>query len=106
VAGKWAVRKNNRFKLEPWQAFFLTCLFGWVYKDTGYRRFHEALLCVPRKNGKSFIASVIGLYMLLCDNEPGAQIFAAANNFEQAMAVFRPAKMMCERLADAHSVNS
>jgi phage terminase large subunit-like protein len=98
VSGRWAIAKNNRFKLEPWQAFFLTAVFGWIEKATGYRRFREVLLSVPRKNGKSFIASAVCLYMFLCDGEPGSQVFAAANNFEQAMTVFRPAKMMIDQL--------
>jgi phage terminase large subunit-like protein len=100
VAGRWAIQKNNHFVIQPWQAFILTSLFGWVHKDTGYRRYGEALISVPRKNGKSFLASAICLYCLLCDHEPGAQVFAAANNLEQSMTVFRPAKQMVEKMND------
>lgn len=98
VSGRWATQKNNRFKLQPWQAFLFTTLFGWVEKETGFRRFREFLLVTPRKNGKSFISSACCLYCLLCDGEPGAQVFAAANNLEQAMTVFRPAKQMVEQV--------
>jgi phage terminase large subunit-like protein len=98
VSGRWASLKNNRFKLEPWQCFLLTCIFGWVEKETGFRRFREAYLCVSRKNGKSFLASGICLYCLLCDSEPGAQVFAAANNLEQAMTVYRPSRQMIDQL--------
>ena len=97
IKGKWAVGKNNRFKVEGWQAFFLTSVFGWVEKETGYRRFREALLLLPRKNGKSFLASVCCLYCLCCDGEPGADIFCAANSEKQAKTVFDPAKLMVER---------
>jgi phage terminase large subunit-like protein len=96
--GKWAGKKNSRLKLEPWQVFFLTTLFGWIDAETRHRRFREALLSVPRKNGKSLLASAIGLYCLLCDNEPGAEIFAAANNLDQALEVFRPASVIVNRL--------
>ena len=100
VSGKWAIQKHNHFIIQPWQAFILTSLFGWIEKDTGYRRFREALVCVPRKNGKSFLASAICLYCLLCDGEPGAQVYAAANGLDQAMTVFRPAKQMVDKLED------
>jgi phage terminase large subunit-like protein len=89
---------GKRFKLEPWQCFLLTCLFGWVWKDTGYRRFTQAFISVPRKNGKSFLAAAICLYMLCADQEPGAQIFCAANNLNQALEVFNPAKRMIDAL--------
>lgn len=103
VAGRWAAQKKNRFVIQSWQAWIFTSLFGWVHKETGYRRYREALISVARKNGKSFVASTICLYCLLCDNEPGAQVFAAANNLEQAMTIFRPAKQMIERLPDLQS---
>lgn len=98
VAGRWAILKDSRFHLQPWQVFFLTSVFGWIHKDTKYRRYREALLSVPRKNGKSFLASAICLYMLVADNEPGAQIFCAANNLEQALTVYRPAKLIVDQL--------
>ena len=97
VKGKWA--RGSRFKLEGWQCFFLTCLFGWVKKDTGFRRFSECFLGVSRKNGKSLMATGICLYTFLAENEPGADVYAAANNLEQAMTVFRPARQIVEKLS-------
>lgn len=38
--------------MQPWQHFIVGCMFGWVNKKTGLRRFREALICVGRKNGK------------------------------------------------------
>lgn len=40
-------------KLQPWQAFVLACIFGWVKRLNGYRRFRTAYICIPRKNGKA-----------------------------------------------------
>lgn len=40
-------------KLELFQKAFIQTLFGWLEKDTGYRRFRETLLLVARKNGKT-----------------------------------------------------
>jgi len=34
VKGRWA-RDRKTIKLEPWQAFILCVLFGWVEKSTG-----------------------------------------------------------------------
>ena len=76
VSRKWAVQKNNTFKLERWQVWMVCSLFGFVNKETRFRRFSEAYICVARKNGKSFLMSALSLYVLCCDGEAGAQFFS------------------------------
>ena len=49
-------------RLEPWQVFILTTVFGWV-KPNGKRRFRRCYVEVPRGNGKSAISSAVGLYI-------------------------------------------
>ena len=98
--GKWALVKpgeSNHIHLEPWQCFILCSIFGWIQKADGKRRFRRAEVRVPRKNGKSILAAGIGLFMFAADNEPGAEVYCAATNEEQAWEVFRPAKEMMER---------
>jgi len=82
--------------LEPWQLFIVANLFGWVDKQ-GIRRFHEAYIEVPRKNGKSTLMAAIGNYMTAADNEMGAQVFAGATTLDQARKVFDPAWMMMQK---------
>lgn len=94
--GKWA-RQGLRIKLEPWQLFIVCCLFGWKHKKTGRRRFREAYIEVPRKNGKSVIAAGIGLYMFIADREYGAEVYCGATTEKQAWEVFRPAKIMLQK---------
>lgn len=94
--GKWAAERK-KLELEPWQLFFIAVIFGWIRKKDDTRRYRRALLFVPRKNGKSALASGIGLYMLAADNEYGAEVYSGATNEKQAWEVFRPAKLMAER---------
>jgi len=94
--GKWAA-KGERLKLEPWQCFMTCCVFGWVGKSNGLRRFRRALLLVPRKNGKSAFAAAVGLYMLAADGEHGAEVYSGATTEKQAWEVFRPARLMALR---------
>jgi len=96
VKGKWA-RTHELMRLEPWQVFVLCSIFGWVRKKNGKRRFRKARLYIPRKNGKSFFAAVIGLFMLILDDEPGAEVYSGATTERQALEVFKPARMMCVR---------
>jgi phage terminase large subunit-like protein len=94
--GQWAGRRET-IKLEPWQSFVLGNIFGWVDKETGTRRYRKAYIQVARKNGKSIFAAGIGLYMLTEDGEHGAEVYCGATNKRQAMEVYTPARIMCEK---------
>lgn len=99
IKGDWAAR-GERIRLEPWQVFILMSIFGWVHRETGKRRFRKADLYVPRKNAKSTLAAVIGLYMLAADGEFGAEVYSGATSKDQALEVFRPARLMADSKAD------
>ena len=104
VKGVWT---GKFIVLEPWQVFFLTTLFGWVHRETGLRRFRECYSEIPRKNGKSVLGAIIGLYMFCADGEGGAEVYSGATTEKQAWEVFRPARLMAkqnESLLDHYSV--
>ena len=78
--GEWAGRP---LILEPWQQFVVWSLFGWK-RDDGTRRFRTSYLEVARKNGKTTMAAGIGLYLMLADGEPGAEVYSVATKRDQA----------------------
>lgn len=79
--------------LEPWQQAVIGCAFGWK-RPNGLRRYREVFQYVPRKNGKTTMLGGLINLVALCDNEPGAQIYSAAAEREQAALVYRQAKGM------------
>lgn len=81
------------FELAPWQKFIVGSVFGWKRAD-GTRRFRYVYQEVPRKNGKSVMLAGVGLDMLLCDGEQGAEVFCTATKKEQARIIFDEAKRM------------
>lgn len=92
----WQGKKSGtRFVPEPWQdQLLLAPLFGW-YRETDdglRRRFTVAYVEIPRKNGKSFCASVIGNQGLVADGEQGPEVYAAATTRDQAAIVFKDAQ--------------
>lgn len=97
TAGEWA-RKKLRIEFEPWQKFALGVPFGWVNKKSGFRRFSEIYIEVPRKNGKSAIAAAVGNYMFCADGEHGAEVYCGATTEKQAWKVFSPALQMVKKL--------
>lgn len=96
VKGIWAQHRKH-LELEPWQCFIFSTVFGWQVTETQTRRFRTAYIEVPRKNAKSTMTSAIGLYMMACDNEPGAYVVSAANTRDQAKLVFTDAQLMARK---------
>lgn len=88
--GEWA---GQVFNLEPWQQFIIWVLFGWKNKD-GTRRFRIAYIEVGRKNGKSTYSAGIGLYLLVAEEEPGAEIYTVATKLKQARIIHSEAVRM------------
>jgi phage terminase large subunit-like protein len=68
-------------------------LFGWKRPD-GTRRYRKVYVEVPRKNNKSTLCAGIGLYLLHADREPGAEVYSAAADRDQAAIVFDVARQM------------
>lgn len=92
--GRWA---GKPLKLELFQKAFIEALFGFVDKDTGYRKYKKAIFFVARKNGKSVLDSAIATYMLTRDDEGGAEIYSIATKKEQAKIVWEESKKMIRK---------
>lgn len=94
VSGQWA---GQPLRLAPWQADrVIRPLFG-VRERSGLRRYRSALIGVPRKAGKSTLGAAIALRLLTADGEPGAEVYSAAADREQARIVFGIARRMVEQ---------
>lgn len=51
--------RGTPFLLEPWQKFIVYNLLGFYKKGSKLRRYQEAFLYVPRKNGKTPFSSAL-----------------------------------------------
>ena len=83
-------------KLELWEKAMLATAYGFVDIE-GYRQYRETLLIVGKKNGKSLLASGVGLYMMQADGEPGPEIYAVATKRDQAKIIWQEAKRMVRK---------
>ncbi|MDQ1233340.1 phage terminase large subunit-like protein [Paenibacillus sp. SORGH_AS306] len=92
--GKWG---GKSIDLELWQQAFIAATFGFVHKIDGTRKYREVFLVVARKNGKSTLASGIGLYLQVADGEPGSEVYAVATKKDQAKLVWMEAKRMVKK---------
>lgn len=84
---------GKRVVLELWEKALLAAIFGFIDIE-GNRKYREAILIVGKKNGKSLLASVVGLYMMMADSEPGPECYAVATKRDQAKIIWLEAKRM------------
>ena len=89
--GEWA---GKPFELLPWQwRDVVAPLFGWKRAD-GTRRYRMCYIEVPKKNGKTTLLSFLGVYLMVGDGEPGAEVYTAAADHKQAALIFDEARNM------------
>lgn len=84
----------NKLVMQPWQHFIVGCMFGWVSKETGKRRFRESLIFLGRKNGKTTLESGLADYMVGYDGENGPNVYFLANSQKQASILYEEARNM------------
>jgi phage terminase large subunit-like protein len=92
--------EGKDFILHPSQQFIVGSLFGWKRVESDgavLRRFRRCYIEQGKGNGKSPLAAGIGHYCMIADREPGAEIYAAAANKDQAFVLFRDAVAMYEQ---------
>lgn len=91
-------------RLELFQKAFIQTLFGWILKETGYRRFRETLFLVGRKNGKSTLLAALALYMLVADYEGAAEIYSVATKKDQARKTLTEAVNMVKQSPELRAI--
>lgn len=83
------VRAGEPLVLTGWQSDLLDNLFE--RRPDGLLRYRRSLVGLSRKNGKSLLGSLCALYQLI-EGEPGAEVYSAAGDRQQARVVFNEAK--------------
>ena len=91
--GKMAGKK---VVLELWEKAYLAATYGFVDIE-GNRKHQRVVLIVGKKNGKSLLDSIMGLYGLVGDGEGGPEIYAVATKKDQARIVWQEAKRMVNK---------
>ena len=79
---------KGSFTLLPWQTTWLRTLYGWRNKDGG-KRFKRAALHVAKKNGKTFLVSIVCMFELFNPDIPSALVVSASTSRENATQVLK-----------------
>ena len=85
-------------ELQPFQVMYLAGVYGFRdRRDHTFRWVTDVILFVPRKSGKTTIASIIALYELQF-GDAGAEVFTLATNRDQASICFDSSKAIVENM--------
>ena len=80
--------KGKLMKLTEWQIFVIVNLFGFFKKGTRIRRFSEALIFLPRKQGKTSFSAALAEAKSVLDRLSGAKTYIVANSVKQTLESF------------------
>ena len=98
------LESGQPFELAPWQAFITGSIFGWRRQGTGWRRFRNAYIETGKGSGKTPWLAGVGLFGLVADQEPAAEIYSAATQRDQASIMLRDAIRMASESEDLRDV--
>lgn len=79
---------NKPLVLQPWQIFIVYNLIGFYYRGTQERRYKEAFIFVPRKNGKTTFIAALAWGLAILERKSGATIYIVAASQKQACQSF------------------
>lgn len=79
---------NQSFKLEPFQVFIVYNLLGFFYKGTIERRYKEAFIFIPRKNGKTSFIAALAWGLSLLERRSGSTLYITSGSAKQAQQSF------------------
>ena len=92
--------RGKPFLLSPFQKFIIYNLVGFKLAGTDNLRFHESLIFIPRKNGKtSFVASLAWALSLLY-RQSGAKCYVASAALLQSLESFNFLKYNIIRMGE------
>lgn len=79
---------NQPMVLLPWQIFSVYNLIGFYYKGTAERRYKEAFIFIPRKNGKTLFVAALAFGLSLLERKSGSKIYITSASLKQAYQSF------------------
>ena len=79
---------NSPLLLQDWQIFIVYNLVGFYYKGTNERRYKEAFIFIPRKNGKTTFIAGLAWGLAILERKSGATIYVVAASQKQACQSF------------------
>lgn len=92
--------RGTPFRLEPWEKFVVYNLIGFYLTGTLVVRFHEALIYIPRKNGKTGFAAALAWALSLWYRKSGSKCYITSAALMQSLEAFNFLDYNVERMGE------
>ncbi len=92
--------RGTPFLLEPFQMFIIYNLVGFKLAGTDIVRFHEALIYVPRKNGKTGFSAALAWSLALWYRKSGSKVYITSAALMQSLESFNFIKYNVTRMGE------
>ncbi|MFN0222119.1 terminase large subunit [Paenibacillus sp. KR2-11] len=95
--------RGTPFLLEPWQKFIVYNLLGFYHAGTKLRRFKEAFIYIPRKNGKTRFVAALSWGLSLLNRRSGSKLYITSAVLEQSLQSFNFILFNIDQLGERES---
>ena len=92
--------RGTPFKLQPFQKFIIYNLVGFYLKGTKIVKYHEALIYIPRKNGKTGFGAALVWALSLWYRKSGSKCYIASAALMQSLETFNFLDYNVERMGE------
>jgi len=96
---QYYLENGKLIKLEQWQKDLIFRPVFETKDDKGVRQYNLALAMIPKKNGKSTLASIVSVYELL-HGDVNPEVYSIAGDKDQARIIFDKTKNAVSRNPD------
>jgi len=80
--------RGKPFLLEPWEKLICYAILIFYHHGSRARVVHEALIFIPRKNGKTIFVAALAYGVSLLERMSGAKVYVVAETLKQARETF------------------
>lgn len=80
--------RGTPFLLMPFHKFIVYNILGFYHKGTSIKRFHEALIFIPRKNVKTSFSAALAYALGLLYRKSGSKVYVVAAALNQTLETF------------------
>lgn len=95
--------RGKPFLLEPWQKFVVYNLLSFFHQGTKLRKFKEAFIMLPRKQGKTPFMSALSWGLGLLERKSGAEIVIVGALLKHALQSFNFLKYNLEQMGEINN---
>lgn len=92
--------RGKPFLLSPFQKFIIYNLVGFKIAGTDNLRFHESLVFIPRKNGKTATIAALAWSLSILFRQSGSKCYVASAALIQSLETFNFLKYNIERMGE------